>query len=128
MGQIGLEPIPAEQAMEAFFQLLEGRAPHVAAMRVDWGRLAASLPPAPFWAVLEAQAEEDANMESMMFELATSLPTFVLNDGAKKRAKKDPPLAMKVIVPAMSNIKPLQRGEVLVFRGSLALADDEEEL
>ena len=82
--------------------------------------------PAPFWAVLEAQAEEDANMESTTFELATSLPTFVLNDGAKKRGKKDHPAAMKVIVPAMANIKPLQRCEVLVFRGSLALEEEEE--
>jgi len=52
MTEIGLHPIGREEGLAVLGRLLEGAPPHVAAMRVDWRRLAATFPPAPFWAEL----------------------------------------------------------------------------
>ena len=90
--------------------------------------LAASPPsvaPAPFWAALEAQAETDANLE-----LKTCSVTFSPDLGScdvpaagkgrgKKRAAQAAPM-LQVDIPVLTNFKPLERGEVLVFKGSPA--------
>jgi len=52
MTEIGLHPIGRDEGLAALGRLLEGAPPLVAAMHVDWPRLAATFPPAPFWAEL----------------------------------------------------------------------------
>ena len=68
LSQIGLQPISAEDGMAAFARLLEGVSPHVAAMRMDWGQLAATFPVRPFWIELAEGSGLRAGRPSAMLQ------------------------------------------------------------
>ncbi len=52
LAQVGIRPIPADAGLRALGGLLAQPWPHVAAMDVDWKRLAQGTPGTPFWAEL----------------------------------------------------------------------------
>ena len=79
----------------------------------------------PFWAVLEAQEPEHANMEVCTLSLTSSGTTFELDApsakaAAKGRAKKPKPTPLTFVVPAFVNTRSVARGEVLVYNGDLS--------
>jgi myxalamid-type polyketide synthase MxaB len=57
MAEVGLEPIGLDEGLAMFGRLLRSRLPQAAAMRIDWRRLAATVPPRPLWADLASQTE-----------------------------------------------------------------------
>jgi myxalamid-type polyketide synthase MxaB len=75
MDQIGLQPLGAGEGLAMFGRLLEGDAAHVAAMRIDWRRLAATFPPPPLWAGLTKAAQAPQLSPSRVLEnLQTAAP------------------------------------------------------
>ena len=81
--------------------------------------------PAPFWAALSAQEEKHANMQVSTFTMTLSSINFSL-EGETARGKRAKPTPLTVTVPALVNTKTVDRGQVIVFSGSLALAETEE--
>ena len=84
-----------------------------------------SVAPAPFWAALAAQAETDANLQVTTCSVAFSpdlgscdVPAKGRGRGKKRAANAAP--VLQVDIPVLTNFKPLERGEVLVFKGSPA--------
>ena len=78
----------------------------------------------PFWAVLEAQKPEHANMEVCTLSMTSSSTSFELDApsgkaAAKGRAKKPKPTPLTFVVPAFVNTRSVARGEVLVYKGDL---------
>ena len=79
-----------------------------------------------FWAVLKAQEDEHANMEVRVFTVTAENTTFEVQ-GEPKARKKPKATPLVVQVPVLINTKAIERGEVLVFTGDMALKGDAEE-
>jgi NAD(P)-dependent dehydrogenase (short-subunit alcohol dehydrogenase family)/acyl carrier protein len=75
MAEIGLLPIAPADALEAFELLLSAEQPMVAALRVEWARLAGLFPPPPLWADLARSPAAAGTDSSALLEHLRNLPT-----------------------------------------------------
>jgi myxalamid-type polyketide synthase MxaB len=76
MNEAGLHGIPLDDGLDMFGRLLHRAPPLIAAMRIDWPRLAATLPPAPSWAELaEAPAEAGRQHAAALEQIRCTSPS-----------------------------------------------------
>ena len=69
MAEIGLQPIDPDEAVMMFGRLIHGTSPHVAAMHVDWRRLAGTFSPPPLWAELAKASSAPQGPSAVLEEL-----------------------------------------------------------
>ena len=74
MAQIGLKAISADDGMKMLGQLMEGTRAHVAPMRIDWQRLAATVPPQPLWSELASPPVAAEQGPSVVLEQLRAAP------------------------------------------------------
>ena len=78
------------------------------------GKLGNVAPP-PFWCVLEAMDDADANMEYRGCTINNGIPSITIDRKGKKH-KKPKLTPLTVTFKVLVNIKPLERGECLVVK------------
>ena len=77
MTQVGLKAISPEDGMKMLGQLIQGERAHVAPMRIDWQRLASTIPPQPLWSELaSARPRWSRGLRSCWSNSAPRLPTI----------------------------------------------------
>ncbi len=70
MAQIGLKTIGLDEGLKMLGQVIGGPRAHVAPIRIDWPRLAGSIPPAPLWRELAtAPAPQEARTSAVLQQL-----------------------------------------------------------
>ena len=89
--------------------------------------------PAPFWAALQAQSPEHANLKIVNVVMtipstAVHLEQEVAAAKKAKKAKAEKAMPLEVRVPALVNTRPIERGEVLIFDGESDLIGLTKEL